>query len=97
MIRTHTHNTDREQRRLFDLTELRSGEMYRVVQPEAKRGTLVIGVAAWDSTGRPAVLPVVIHDDGPAKVTGPRPTVLRNDGWRMVLADKGTQVTLTVE
>ncbi|AVX47618.1 hypothetical protein C5022_000015 [Pseudomonas phage vB_PaeP_130_113] len=97
MIRTHTHKSHREQGRLYDLTDLHSGEMYQVVQPESKRGTLVVGVAAWNSQGRPVVLPVVIHDSGDAKVTGPRPTVLRNDGWRMVLADKGTQVTLTAE
>lgn len=97
MIRTHTHNVERTPHRLYRHTELASGELYRVVQPDSKRGTLVVGVAARDSQGRPAVLPVVIHDDGDAKVTCARPTVLRNDGWRMVLADKGTQVTLTAE
>lgn len=95
MIRTHTHNIDREQRRIYKLAELASGEMYSVVQPESKRGTLVVGVATWDSQSRPIVLPVVIHDVGAHP--SPCPTVLRNDGWRMVLADKGTQVTLTAE
>ncbi|AKF13927.1 hypothetical protein [Pseudomonas phage DL62] len=95
MIRTHTHNIDREQRRIYKPTELMSGEMYSVVQPESKRGTLVVGVATWDSQSRPVVLPMVIHEEG--AYSSPCPTVLRNDGWRMVLADKGTQVTLTAE
>ncbi|CAX63122.1 hypothetical protein PPphikF77_gp10 [Pseudomonas phage phikF77] len=97
MIRTHIHGTNREQPRLHKHTELEAGELYRVVQPESRRGTLVLGVGSTTDRGVRTVVPVVIHDEVEGNLSTPSPTVLRNDTWRMVLVNKGTQLTLTAE
>ncbi|AIK67573.1 hypothetical protein ABTNL_12 [Pseudomonas phage vB_PaeP_PPA-ABTNL] len=97
MIRTHTHNANLVPTRLYRHTELEAGELYRVVQPESRRGTLVLGVGSTTDRGVRTTVPVVIHDEVEGNLSTPSPTVLRNDTWRMVLVDKGTQVTITAE
>ncbi|MCL7827739.1 hypothetical protein, partial [Pasteurella multocida] len=63
MIRTHTNNANLVPTRLYRHTELEAGALYRVVQPESRRGTLVLGVGSTTDRGVRTTVPVVIHDE----------------------------------